>query len=344
MRRGNTKIKIFYLFVIVLLSITKVSSQDIHFTQYFNSPATLNPALAGFTDARLRFFLNHRNQWASVSVPFQTYSATFDAQLLKRKQKGDMLGVGFNAFSDKAGDSKFGTQQVNMALNYVKALGGSNRNLLGFGIQAGYVQRSLDYNALYFDNQYNGTTFDPLLSTGEQFGVNNYQYLDFAAGVNWFSNISYDFKLQTGLSLWHLNMPLQSLKNDNAVKLSIKGIFYSEAEITIGKPYRLLPTFLVQRQGTYTEIMIGTRYKYIIHQKKADYSAFSSGIFYRNKDAIAFYTGFDYKTMSLGVSYDFNISGLKPASRYLGGVEINFWWKLPKNLQPKPKDLPCPIF
>ena len=344
MRRSNIKIQIISIVLISLISSSNLFSQDIHFTQFFNNPGTLNPALTGFTNARMRFFLSHRNQWASVTVPFQTFSATLDAQLLKRKQKGDMLGIGFNAFSDRAGDSKFGTQQINMALNYVKAFGGSNRNLMGFGFQVGYVQRSLDYNALYFDNQYNGTIFDPSLSTGEKFAVDNYQYLDVAAGVNWFSNISYNFNLQTGFSLWHLNSPYQSLKDDASVRLNIKGIFYSEAEITIGTPYRLMPAVLYQRQGTYSEVIMGARFKYITHPKKDNYSAFSTGIFYRNQDAIALYTGFDYKTMQFGISYDFNISKLKVASNYLGGIEINYWWKLSKDHHPKPKDLPCPIF
>jgi len=344
MGRRNIIAGVCGVLIISIISMSELFSQDIHFTQFFNSPATLNPALTGFTDAKMRFFLNHRNQWASVSVPFQTFSATLDAQFLKRKQKGDMFGIGFNAFSDKAGDSKFGTQQVNMALNYVKALGGSNRNLLGFGVQVGYVQRSLDYNALYFDNQYNGTSFDPNLSTGENFAVDNYQYLDMAAGINWYSNISYDFKLQTGLSFWHLNMPMQSLKNDNNVKLSIKGIFYSEAEISLGLPYRLMPSILFQQQGTYSEVMVGARFKYISEAKREKYAAFSTGIFYRNNDAIALYTGFDYKTMAFGVSYDFNISSLRVASNYLGGIEVNFWWKLNKEHHPKQKDLPCPIF
>jgi type IX secretion system PorP/SprF family membrane protein len=336
--------KTFAVLIISLLIGTAVNSQDIHFTQFFNNPSTLNPALTGFTNSKMRLFLTHRNQWGAVSVPFQTYSAAIDAQLLKRKQKGDMLGIGFSAFSDKAGDSKFGTQELQMSVSYVKALGNSNRNLLGFGVHMGYVQRSLDYNALYFDNQYNGSYFDPKLNTGEKFAVDNYSYTDLSAGVNWFTNISYDFKLQTGLSVWHLNRPNQSLKDDNTVKLSIKGVFYSEAEITLSRPYHLMPAIFIQRQGTFTEIFIGSRFKYIINQKAFDYSAFITGIFYRNKDAVALFTGFEYKSMNIGFSYDFNISSLRVASNYLGGMEVSFSWKLDRERHPKPKDLPCPIF
>ncbi len=334
----------FKILIFMILVSSTLYSQDIHFTQFFSSPATVNPALAGFSNSRFRFFLNHRNQWAAVSVPFQTFAASVDAQIIKRKEKGDMIGIGLSAFSDKAGDSKFGTQQASLSLSYVSVLGNSNRNLLGFGIQASFVQRSLDYNALYFDNQYNGSIFDPSRPTGETFAVSNYSYPDLSAGINWFTNISYDFSLQTGFSLWHLNRPVQSLKDDKSVRLSTKGVFYSEAEITLSKPYRLMPAIFFQRQGTFSELMIGSRFKYIIEKNRYAYSAFITGLFYRNRDAIALLTGFEYKNMKLGLSYDFNISSLHPASNYRGGLEIYFTWKLSEKHYKKPKDLPCPIF
>lgn len=334
--------------LIILMTVfltLNVYSQDIHFTQFFSAPSTLNPGLTGFSNSRLRAFVNHRNQWASVSLPFQTYSATFDAQLLKRKRKGDMFGIGMSAFSDKAGDSQFGTQSMSFALNYVKALGDySSRNLLGFGIQGSYVMRSLDYHSLYFDSQYNGVQFDPNLNTGELFSIDNYQYYDVAAGINWFSNINYDITLQTGLSVWHLNRPIQSLMNNEEVRLSVKYIFHCESEINFNIRYHLLPALFFQLQGTYTEILVGSRFKYISSDKINDYSAFLGGIFYRNKDAVILYSGYQYKLFQFGISYDFNISTLKTASNYLGGIEINISWHLPANRTPKQKDLPCPIF
>ncbi len=333
-----------FIFITCLFTSINGKAQDIHFTQIFNSPATINPALAGFSNSRLRVFLNHRNQWAAVSVPFQTYNAALDGQIIRRKQKGDVLGIGFNAFSDKAGDSKFGTQQISMSLAFIKAMGNANRNILGFGVNGAFVQRSLDYTSLYFDNQYNGTFFNPALNSGEQFAVNNYTFFDISAGVNWFTNINYDINLSSGISVWHINRPMQSLMNDNNVKLSTKILFSSEAEISLAKSYTLLPMIFIASQGTYSEILLGTRFKYIVNFKQENYSAFTTGIFYRNKDAIAVYTGFDYLNMNFAISYDFNISKLKVASNYFGGLEISFAWKMVSDHKPKKKDLPCPIF
>ncbi len=338
--------RLIILLIIILTSVFHDGrSQDIHFSQFFNAPHNLNPSLTGFSNARMRFYINHRNQWATVTVPFKTYAATIDAQLLKRKQKGDMFGIGVSAFSDKAGDSNFGTQSVSFSMNYVRALGDySTRNLIGFGLQVSYTGKSIDYYSLYFDDQYDGVKFNPGSSSSEIFAIDNYQYYDVSAGVNWFTNINYDITLQTGLSAWHLNRPYQSLMNDKTVRLPIKAIWHIESEISFSKPYRLLPAILIQRQGTYTEIIFGSRFKFISSEKPSTYSAFLFGLFYRNFDAVIVYSGYQYKEWQFGISYDFNISTLRKASRYLGGFELNLNWQMPTVRHPKPKDLPCPIF
>ena len=73
-----------------------VSAQDVHFTQYFTSPLTLNPALTGLVSDDLRFSGNYRQQWGSVSInPYVTGTVSFDIAALKGKlPEGDALGIG----------------------------------------------------------------------------------------------------------------------------------------------------------------------------------------------------------------------------------------------------------
>ena len=46
-------------------------------------PLLFNPAYSGFFDATARFGAVYRNQWASVSIPFQTVTATAEMALLR---------------------------------------------------------------------------------------------------------------------------------------------------------------------------------------------------------------------------------------------------------------------
>ena len=67
--------------LILLTTLTTVGAQDIHFSQVDANPLLLNPAYAGFYDGAGRFGIIYRNQWASVSIPFQTFAITGEMAL-----------------------------------------------------------------------------------------------------------------------------------------------------------------------------------------------------------------------------------------------------------------------
>ncbi len=333
-----------YLILLLLIQFSKIDAQDIHFSQFLNSPGNLNPALSGFSDTKLRFALNNKTQWASVTVPFRTYSAYVDFQFFKRKYKADLLGVSITAFKDEAGDSKFGTTQLNLALSYVKSLNKRNTSILSIGGMAGYAQRSIDYSKLNFDVQYNGGYFDPNISSGEYFAVDGYNFMDFAAGINWFFIKKYELRFNSGLSIWHLNTPNQSLNNDESVKLNAKIIGYHETEWHINRVYHLMPSTYLAFQGKYREILVGARLRYISHQQREKYTAFVLGAFYRNMDAIIGYAGVEYLNLTIGATYDINVSSLRKASYALGGLELGLIYKININRVKPPKPMFCPIF
>ena len=72
------------------------SAQDLHFSQWFNSPLTTNPANTGFIpDADYRLGANYRNQWSSImSVPYKTMSVWGDAQVFRNRIESGWVGVG----------------------------------------------------------------------------------------------------------------------------------------------------------------------------------------------------------------------------------------------------------
>ena len=70
-----------------ILFPTSAHAQDIHFSQFYASPLTLNPSLTGNFDGLMRFGGNYRNQWASVSVPYSTASVYTDLNMLRDKME-----------------------------------------------------------------------------------------------------------------------------------------------------------------------------------------------------------------------------------------------------------------
>src|SRR6187402_3307939 len=81
------------------------SAQDLHFSQWFNSPLTTNPANTGFIpDADYRLGASYRNQYSSIlSSPYKTISVFGDAQVFRNQIENGWLGIGGLILSDVAG-------------------------------------------------------------------------------------------------------------------------------------------------------------------------------------------------------------------------------------------------
>ena len=115
-------LKTFLKLAVILGCCVNATAQDLHFSQWFNSPLSTNPANTGFIpDADYRLGANYRNQWSSImSVPYKTMSIWGDAQVFRDRIESGWLGLGgllgqsyiyqsirFGCLSSNAGCSAF---------------------------------------------------------------------------------------------------------------------------------------------------------------------------------------------------------------------------------------------
>lgn len=309
-------------------------AQDIHFSQFYMSPFTENPAFSGAVYG-MAAQVNYKEQWKSVGTPYKTIAASYDVSFQKKKKTKAFYAAGINFFSDKAGDSKMGTTQANLSGachvyidRYTK---------LGGGLQIGYVQRSYDPSGLQWGSQFNGMSYDATLSSHENLDQSTHAYPDVAAGLVWTYNNSAgmkrvvennDIKANVGVSLFHISQPKYSFIGSNE-KLYMK--FVVHADVLLSVPYSNLgfvPGFMYFKQGPTSEIYAGSLMRFKIRQRSKytrdkNSSAFSIGGFYRAKDAAVIAMLLEYSNYTLGMSYDINTSGLKTASAARGGFEIS---------------------
>ena len=180
---------------------------------------------------------------------------------MNRKKSRDYFGVGVLFNKDEAGDSHYGTTQIGLSLSWVKSLSRKNHHIISLGVQGSYFQRSIDYTELYFPNQWNGNVSDNTLHN-EVFTINKYVFVDFSAGAHYLYTPNRHFKLNSGVSVWHLTQPKQNLTNSETAYLNIKTQIYTEAEISTSSRFDILPTLLVALQGPYTEIVYGSKFYY----------------------------------------------------------------------------------
>ncbi len=310
--------------ILLLIISGNIYTQDIHFSQFFETPLLRNPALAGIFSGDIRVQAVYRNQWNSVTVPYQTGS--FNAEYKKPIGRGDdFITLGGQVLYDKAGTVALQSTHILPAVNYHKSLSAERNMYLSLGFMGGWVQRSIDRSKVTTNSQYDGTGFNPGLFDGETFPRNSYSYLDGSVGMSFNTQVgdNADNNIYLGVGYHHFN---------KATKVS----FY-------GNPnYEMIPkcvgsfglrmnmnetsyfTFYgdYSKQGTYTETLAGALYSWKLDDIEDPKYILHAGALLRWKDALIPVAKLEFKPMAVSVSYDANISQLKSASYGRGGFEL----------------------
>jgi type IX secretion system PorP/SprF family membrane protein len=320
------------IFSIIYVALTfTLSGQDVHFSQFYESPVLLNPATAGSTLSDFRAAVNYRNQWQNVISPFQTIGLAFDSKFHHLGKSGfNHLGYGITMYTDKAGQSKSSTNQINAALSYHLYI--DRQNIISFGVNAGIFQKIVNTSGLKWDAQFNGKTYDPSLATNENSNYQSIAKFDLGAGFLYRhqesnTGISYE----AGFSMMHLTKPSVSYyQNSDAIGFKYTAI--ANVKLKLDHGLFLLPSALYAMQNKQSEITAGGNLRFVpvdqhatndMGLEKAQTTAFQFGMFYRYRDAVIFTAMIEYNHhINLGLSYDVNVSKLNNASRYRGGYEI----------------------
>lgn len=294
-------------------------AQDIHFSQFFNAPYAQSPANIGQFDGQYRMGAIYRQQWRSVTVPYNTFGMGGDAADLAGV-KG--LGVGAWVYNDRAGTSRLNTFHADLGASWTFPLDGDRTQHLVLGTQLGWSNMSIDYGALRFDAQYNGFSYDPSLGTGEQFPRASRSRMDVHAGLGYRYTPEKRRNFTAGLALFNLTTPDVSLFEGEPSPLDLRTVVHAGGQLPVGEKVDLLPMAQWQAQGKFRELDLGAAVRYIMLDRWDLVRALQAGLFMRAKDAGYVYAGLEYDDWTFGISYDVNLSRLEPASRNRGGFEF----------------------
>lgn len=319
--------KIYAVIALVCLVGFKSIAQDIHFSQYYAAPITLNPALTANINGVFRVAANYRNQWFTIPVlnsvaPYQTYQASFDMPILRERLGNDGFGFGGAFYTDKAGDGALTTFSGMASIAYHKAVDRYGRARISLGIQAGVVSKQIKINNLIFENQLDNFGWNPSLPNGEtNFSNKNILYPDVNIGALWSHAPKETFRYYVGFSMNHLSRPKESFLNDSRNRLNFLYKAQAGAEIFLNRDYSfsLSPTFLFMLQSNAQQYNFGLGLNYWINDNVA---IFGGGL-YRVKDAVILNLGVEVYNARIGLSYDINHSDLRTASRAQGALEIS---------------------
>lgn len=313
------KLRMKRLFVIasVLFGSVAIHAQDYHLTHYDAAKIYLNPAMTGMFDGYYRIHANYRNQWSAVSRnPFQTAALAFDMPVKR-------YGWGAQLMNSRAGIGNFNELSLTVSAAYDLQCDKQNIHHVAFGMSVTGVQKSVDMGRLTWNNQYvpSSNSFDPTVQSGEASGAieKDYNMMINAGLLYYYAKENSRINPFVGFSASNLNQPNESFFGYTS-KLPIHYILHTGARIGITGRLVLNPRVLYMMQANDREFTYGLLANIYLPNQDAYLIA---GPTIRNKDAAIMELGLKLGQFTYRLSYDVNISTLKPATNNRGGIEFS---------------------
>jgi type IX secretion system PorP/SprF family membrane protein len=334
------------LILLLILSQFGSNAQDINFSQFYDLPLLRNPALAGIFTGDVRVTSGFRNQWQSVTVPYRTIALGIEYKKPVGQTSNDFITFGLQMTNDMAGDSKLTRTQVFPVLNYHKSLSGDKNTFLSAAFMAGPVMQRFDPTKLSFDDQFVGGTYSASNPTRQSFTNTSLTYWDPAVGLCFSSVSGENTDFYIGAGLFHFTQPKVAFQPQNDITLNKKWVINGGLTSQVGDMNRIVVYGDYFKQGGASQAQGGLMYMHDLVQRDDNKKiSIAAGMFYRLNDALIPVLRLDHYNMSIGATYDINISKLSTASQYRGGLEITLSYKgFTRNQNSDARMVRCPRF
>jgi len=327
-----------YLFISIVFFFLKTNAQDIHFSQYYLSPLSLNPANTGNYRGDYRFFGNYRSQWREIDKAYNTMSVGGDANFFPHNRQ---FSAGILFINDKSGG--------NLQVNKIAISGAHHFKWKGYkihvGLQPSVVIKTIDFNANSFPNQLNWTIggYDNTLPNNEAFSSQVFTYFDLNAGTA-ISKKMGKLEPEIGFTYFHITQPKESFFNQSNKLLLRQGY-------NIALSYSVNTNFILKFHSLYgfttktSDWVSGVNAEYVLNRDPYFDNSLFGGLMWRsgigrNSDAGIATVGMNIKHYTIGFSYDVTFSALKTAVNSRGAFELAFIYRA-KSTRLVKKIIPC---
>ncbi len=324
--------------LILLISFsTLLCAQDKHFTQFYASPLTLNPALTGAYNGKFRVSSVYRDQWRGVlDNPYTTFTGQVDVKfnVNTNSRYKDAVAIGLMFFNDQVSGIDFATNEIALSAAFHKSLDYNNEQILSIGIQGALAQRNVNYENLVFDDQFN--SIDAFsLGTLENLPENNFSFGDLNVGLNYTWKVKKNSLLSVGAALHHILTPQLSFYENTEEgtgdsKLYRKYSGQISYQFPVSDKVSLIPRVLFSNQGPHARFNAGTNVRFSLNNYNGN--AFQIGTWVRpvattnggfDLDAAVFLVGFEMNSVRFGLSYDAYLGDIRTYRQGQGAFEFS---------------------
>ncbi len=277
-------------------------AQDPHFSQYYGSPLTVNPANGGCFTGDSRITGLYRQQWPEYGDPFVTGTVSFEFKPGKYKNEEtiDRLAIGGMLMFDRTPDAVLKSQYAYILLAYHKALDENGNHRIGMGFMGGYQEKRIDASGLTFADQFGSGGFQQ--TGGEAIDAKKISVFDVHAGL------LYSYQDETkmfyaGGSVYHITGPKNYFLQNNTVLKTIPRRWNLNAGMNVTlNTVQFATSLLFMRQSGVDEFIFGGAVGIplpVVHN-----SFLYLGSWYRLNEAVIPTINLQWQNLNLGFSYD----------------------------------------
>jgi type IX secretion system PorP/SprF family membrane protein len=286
-------------------------AQDRLTTQFFSSPHTFNPALAGLMPTKIRGNANFRSMNGdSTQGPSTMVNASADIRigtdlLPKRDAFGIGIAYGYEQFKENK-NYYWNSRSATLSLAYHKSIDKRGKHSISFGAQA----TTVDKNVLITKTE----VYKELL------------YTDFSVGAVYTGKLGDNLGVFGGYKYGHITEPFEFAFAGNSSRLDNGGTALAGMTLGLGGSNALYINAYMHNQADVTYLQAGGYARIHLNagkKAKTAETALYIGGYYKHDDAVAPYLGVEYADFRFAASYDINISDKAPAYKNNGGLEFS---------------------
>lgn len=332
-----------YIGLCLLLCFTglvHLQAQDPIFSQFYASPLSVNPALAGNGDADWRIVGIHRSQWIASGVdPLTTSSISFDGKIIRNKSnEKNYLGGGILFLQDKGLGGAYKANSFSGIVSSHVSLDEEDSHGLSLGLGGTYSNTMINFEQLDFASQLSSSGFNRTLPSSEPYLSQIKPYFAMSAGIAYtYSTESAGFDI--GISGYRFFKTRRSALSDPNQLDPARYNIHANYQGYLSERFVFNANAMYVFESNINSYTVGVNLGTIFSaEDQQQPTVLNTGIWYRKNEAVIPYLGLMIGNVTGGLTYDIN-TGSSSSLGSLKTFELSLIFRSP---QKRANPIPCP--